>query len=162
MARIKTMTRTAAVILLRSMEDVAAEDRRTYHRQSRPPVHLATSVKIPAGDYIFRVQGIEIEGFNDVGVDVQYPWEDRRGVFTNIACISLRFSWTSTRSRMPTSRDFSNATHSSRGRSEFPARLKNGFRGAATNRSHGFRSKISCLRRLGWQALLKWEWQRWR
>ncbi len=33
-------------------------------------------VKIPAGDYIFRVQGIEIEGFNDVGVDVQYPWED--------------------------------------------------------------------------------------
>ncbi len=33
-------------------------------------------VKIPAGDYIFKVQGIEIEGFNDVGVDVQYPWED--------------------------------------------------------------------------------------
>jgi iron(II)-dependent oxidoreductase len=33
-------------------------------------------VKIPAGDYIFQVQGIEIEGFNDAGVDVQYPWED--------------------------------------------------------------------------------------
>ena len=33
-------------------------------------------VKIPASDYIFKVQGIEIEGFNDVGVDVQYPWED--------------------------------------------------------------------------------------
>ena len=33
-------------------------------------------VKIPGGDYIFRVQGIEIEGFNDAGVDVQYPWED--------------------------------------------------------------------------------------
>jgi len=33
-------------------------------------------VKIPAGDYIFRVRGIEIEGFNDVGADVQYPWED--------------------------------------------------------------------------------------
>ncbi len=32
-------------------------------------------VKIPAGDFDFRVQGIEIEGFNDVGVDVQYPWE---------------------------------------------------------------------------------------
>ena len=33
-------------------------------------------VKIPAADYDFRVQGIEIEGFDDIGVDVQYPWED--------------------------------------------------------------------------------------
>ncbi|QNI33170.1 formylglycine-generating enzyme family protein [Alloacidobacterium dinghuense] len=33
-------------------------------------------VKIPAADYVFKVEGIEIEGFNDAGVDVQYPWED--------------------------------------------------------------------------------------
>jgi iron(II)-dependent oxidoreductase len=33
-------------------------------------------VKIPAGEFLFEVGGIEIEGFNDVGVDVQYPWED--------------------------------------------------------------------------------------
>jgi iron(II)-dependent oxidoreductase len=33
-------------------------------------------VRIPAGDLVFRVNGIEVEGFNDVGVDVQYPWED--------------------------------------------------------------------------------------
>ncbi|HVN18076.1 MAG TPA: SUMF1/EgtB/PvdO family nonheme iron enzyme [Dongiaceae bacterium] len=33
-------------------------------------------VKIPAADFDFRVEGIEIEGFDDVGVDVQYPWED--------------------------------------------------------------------------------------
>ena len=33
-------------------------------------------VKIPGGDYIFKVEGIEIEGFDDIGVDVQYPWED--------------------------------------------------------------------------------------
>jgi gamma-glutamyl hercynylcysteine S-oxide synthase len=32
--------------------------------------------KIPAADFLFKVSGIEIEGFNDVGVDVQYPWED--------------------------------------------------------------------------------------
>ena len=32
-------------------------------------------VKIPGGDYLFRVQGIEIEGTDDIGVDVQYPWE---------------------------------------------------------------------------------------
>ena len=33
-------------------------------------------VKIPAGDFLFKVEGIEIEGSNDAGVDVQYPWED--------------------------------------------------------------------------------------
>jgi formylglycine-generating enzyme required for sulfatase activity len=33
-------------------------------------------VKIPAGAFDFRVSGIEIEGGNDVGVDVQMPWEN--------------------------------------------------------------------------------------
>ena len=33
-------------------------------------------VKIPEGDLDFRIQGIEIEGFDDIGMDVQYPWED--------------------------------------------------------------------------------------
>jgi iron(II)-dependent oxidoreductase len=33
-------------------------------------------IRIEGGDYLFRVQGIEIEGSNDVGVDVEYPWED--------------------------------------------------------------------------------------
>ena len=32
-------------------------------------------VKIPGGNFRFKVQGIEIEGKSDVGVDVQYPWE---------------------------------------------------------------------------------------
>jgi gamma-glutamyl hercynylcysteine S-oxide synthase len=32
-------------------------------------------VKIPAADFVFRVNGIEIEGQNDEGVDFQYPWE---------------------------------------------------------------------------------------
>jgi formylglycine-generating enzyme required for sulfatase activity len=36
----------------------------------------ADLVKIPEADFDFRVSGIEIEGFNDIGVDVQYPWED--------------------------------------------------------------------------------------
>jgi len=31
---------------------------------------------IPAADYEFRVHGIEIEGTNAQGGDVQYPWED--------------------------------------------------------------------------------------
>ena len=33
-------------------------------------------VHIPAGDFFFVVRGIEIEGSDDEGVDVQYPWED--------------------------------------------------------------------------------------
>ncbi|MHB1793595.1 MAG: formylglycine-generating enzyme family protein [Acidobacteriaceae bacterium] len=33
-------------------------------------------IRIPAADFVFKVRGIEIEGGNDIGVDVQYPWED--------------------------------------------------------------------------------------
>ena len=33
-------------------------------------------VKIPEASFVFKVRGIEIEGSNDVEVDVQYPWED--------------------------------------------------------------------------------------
>jgi len=33
-------------------------------------------VRIPEGDLNFVVHGIEIEGGNAIGVDVQYPWED--------------------------------------------------------------------------------------
>ncbi len=32
--------------------------------------------RIEGGDYLFKVDGIEIEGGDDIGVDVQYPWED--------------------------------------------------------------------------------------
>jgi iron(II)-dependent oxidoreductase len=39
----------------------------------RPPSGM---VYIPEGNYLFKVHGLEIEGGNDVGVDVQYPWEE--------------------------------------------------------------------------------------
>ncbi len=32
-------------------------------------------IRIPETDFNFQVTGIEIEGMNDEGVDVQYPWE---------------------------------------------------------------------------------------
>jgi formylglycine-generating enzyme required for sulfatase activity len=38
-----------------------------------PPAGM---VKIPEADFEFQSAGIMIEGGNDVGVDVQYPWED--------------------------------------------------------------------------------------
>ena len=45
------------------------------------PAVPAGMVKIPAAEFRFRVHGIEIEGANWAGLDVQYPWEDspRRG-----------------------------------------------------------------------------------
>jgi gamma-glutamyl hercynylcysteine S-oxide synthase len=33
-------------------------------------------IMIPAADYVFKVEGIEVEGSNNAGVDLQYPWED--------------------------------------------------------------------------------------
>jgi iron(II)-dependent oxidoreductase len=44
----------------------------TAKAQAAPP----GMIRIPGGDYDFQVRGIEIEGGNDPGVDVQYPWED--------------------------------------------------------------------------------------
>ena len=46
-----------------------------------PATKTATStpagmIHIPGGDFDFNVHGVEIEGGNDPGVDVQYPWEN--------------------------------------------------------------------------------------
>ena len=43
-----------------------------------PPASSAPKnmIRIPGGNYVFRVKGIEVEGSDDVGVDVQYPWEN--------------------------------------------------------------------------------------
>jgi gamma-glutamyl hercynylcysteine S-oxide synthase len=48
---------------------------------TKPPASAsppAGMVRIPGGNFVFKVQGIEIEGFADIdiGVDVQYPWEN--------------------------------------------------------------------------------------
>ncbi len=40
-------------------------------------------IRIPESDFMFDVAGIEVEGLNDSGVDVQYPWEDAPRRFHN-------------------------------------------------------------------------------
>jgi len=45
-------------------------------RSTQPSPSSAEMVRIAGGDYVFVVGGIEIEGSDDEGVDVQYPWED--------------------------------------------------------------------------------------
>ena len=57
-----------------------------------PPETPADMVKIPAADFLFEVSGIEIEGSNDIGVDVQYPWEDSPAPFSShTRCTSNSF-----------------------------------------------------------------------
>jgi formylglycine-generating enzyme required for sulfatase activity len=36
----------------------------------------AGMIRIPGGQFLFKVKGTEIEGGGDAGVDVQYPWEN--------------------------------------------------------------------------------------
>jgi iron(II)-dependent oxidoreductase len=76
--------------LLARMKKLTAEPLSSYSHEWKPLsqqiVEIAVTatasvvpqgmVKIPAGDYVFKVQGTEIEGFDDIGVDVQYPWEN--------------------------------------------------------------------------------------
>jgi formylglycine-generating enzyme required for sulfatase activity len=45
---------------------------RTRPAKTAPP----GMIFVPAARFEFRVSGVAIEGGNDVGVDVQYPWED--------------------------------------------------------------------------------------
>ncbi len=75
--------------LLSAMRRLAARPLSSYSNEWRflpqhivpiPPTTPATTnppgmVYIPGGKFDFRVSGVEIEGGNDVGVDVQYPWE---------------------------------------------------------------------------------------
>ncbi len=75
--------------LLAFMKERSARPLSAYTREWRsspqtiveiPPTKPAATapagmIHIPEADYEFEVRGIEIEGGNDPGVDVQYPWE---------------------------------------------------------------------------------------
>jgi iron(II)-dependent oxidoreductase len=76
--------------LMRKMKGLTSRPLSTYSDEWKPlPQHIvdisATKkvnsapegmIKIPGSSFSFQVAGIEIEGSNDIGVDVQYPWED--------------------------------------------------------------------------------------
>ena len=76
--------------LMKTMKEMTGTSLSTYSNEwkmlpqklvgiapTSPPARAPEGmVKIPGGEYVFKVEGIEIEGSDDVGVDVQYPWED--------------------------------------------------------------------------------------
>ena len=74
MAKMKQLTERPLVsyshewrVLPQQMVNIAATK-----PPSQPPVNM---VKLPETDFVFRIHGIELEGGDDSGVDVQYPWE---------------------------------------------------------------------------------------
>jgi formylglycine-generating enzyme required for sulfatase activity len=81
---------TEFVQLMSKMKQMTAKSLASYSHEWKPlpqqvveiqKTKIAASapermIRISGGDYVFKVEGIEVEGFNDEGVDVQYPWED--------------------------------------------------------------------------------------
>jgi formylglycine-generating enzyme required for sulfatase activity len=85
-------TSNADQVLIRSLEAMQLLSRRPLNSFSRDwrsvqqhmvsiaPTKTAAAapanmVEVPSADFVFRVNGVEIEGMNDDGVDFQYPWE---------------------------------------------------------------------------------------
>ena len=48
---------------------------RSIQPMPAPPSPPADMVLLPSASFLFQVTGLEIEGFNWEGTDVQYPWE---------------------------------------------------------------------------------------
>jgi formylglycine-generating enzyme required for sulfatase activity len=72
----KMRSMTAKPLSSYSAEWKAVPQKLVEIQRTRPaPAAPPGMVRIPAADFLFRVEGIEIEGSNDIGVDVQYPWE---------------------------------------------------------------------------------------
>lgn len=79
----------ATAKLMTEMKTMTAKPLASYSNEWKPlpqqlveiaPTDPAASppsgmVEISGGQFDYEVEGIEIEGFNDIGVDVQYPWE---------------------------------------------------------------------------------------
>jgi len=63
------------VALPQHIVEIPESSARASALQSRTQSALQKMIRVPEGDFVFRVNGIELEGMNDEGVDVQYPWE---------------------------------------------------------------------------------------
>jgi formylglycine-generating enzyme required for sulfatase activity len=81
-AQIKTLMQRMAALTAKPLSSYSSEP--AILHQTLVPIAPTTPVteapdgmiKIPGGSFVFRVQGVEIEGSASNMVDVQYPWED--------------------------------------------------------------------------------------
>ena len=75
MAQMKSLTATSLASLADKWTVVSQQMEQSA--STKPPSGMPSGmVKLAEADFLFQVRGIEIEGLNDAGVDVQYPWED--------------------------------------------------------------------------------------
>jgi gamma-glutamyl hercynylcysteine S-oxide synthase len=86
---------TTLSALLTTMKSMTAEALTTFNAEWQPLAQTMTPiastkaytrapdgmVEIPGGPFQFNVRGTEIEGANQIGVDVAYPWESAPGRF---------------------------------------------------------------------------------
>ena len=81
-AELQTLMRRMAEMTAKPLAAYAHETKILQQRMveiapTKPAAEApAGMVRIPGGPFVFKVQGIEIEGGGDPGVDVQFPWED--------------------------------------------------------------------------------------
>ena len=79
---IKALMQRMAVLTARPLASYSHEPAiLSQHLVEIPPTRAAAEapsgmIRIPGGNFIFKVQGTEIEGGGNPGVDVQYSWED--------------------------------------------------------------------------------------
>jgi len=81
-AKTKQLLATMNAMTAKPLADFSAEWQKTNQTLVEIPATKTSAtapegmVRIDGGSYLFIVHGIEIEGSNDVGVDVEYPWEN--------------------------------------------------------------------------------------
>jgi formylglycine-generating enzyme required for sulfatase activity len=75
MGKMKTMTEKPLSSFSHEWKEIPQQlvDIPSTARASSAPQGM---IRIEGGQFDFKVEGIEIEGIDDIGVDVQYPWED--------------------------------------------------------------------------------------
>jgi gamma-glutamyl hercynylcysteine S-oxide synthase len=91
--------------LLTTLKSMTAEPLSKFDAQWKPLAQTMTPiaatkayarapegmVEIPGGPFLFNVTGTEIEGANQIGVDVAYPWEPTPGRFHEHHMVIKRF-----------------------------------------------------------------------